>query len=359
MNRMMKKGVIDILAALCAVSCGTDGGKTRDAAGVSPVGEKTITTLVSEISSPDPALMEKGIRQCASLWRDEDGTEEEFASFVTANYVADPEQKFELFMKLSKANETIQGACNQLMVDLQKPTVLAGPQPGTVDYIFSEYSPYSHLSDDMFQNRIAFITALNFPFFTLEEKNSLGKDWSRLEWAYSRMGDLYTSRVPSEVSKVASKAYADAENYIASYNIMMGHVLTEDGRRLFPEDMCLLSHWNLRDEIKSNYADLPDAPEKQEMIYKIFERIVTQEIPEVVINNPEYDWAPYSNKVWKDGAPVDAKPEGRGGISVFLTPSMPSCWLTLSIRACLQASRETSKVGWRSPQRKSRNCSWT
>ena len=80
------------------------------------------------------------------------------------------------------------------------------------------------------------------------------------------MGDLYTSRVPSEVSKVASKAYADAENYIASYNIMMGHVLTEDGRRLFPEDMCLLSHWNLRDEIKSNYADLPDAPEKQEMI---------------------------------------------------------------------------------------------
>ena len=108
MNRMMKKGVIDILAALCAVSCGTDGGKTRDAAGVSPVSEKTITTLVSEISSPDPALMEKGIRQCASLWRDEDGTEEEFASFVTANYVADPEQKFELFMKLSKANETIQ-----------------------------------------------------------------------------------------------------------------------------------------------------------------------------------------------------------------------------------------------------------
>ena len=310
MNRMMKKGVIDILAALCAVSCGTDGGKTRDAAGVSPVGEKTITTLVSEISSPDPALMEKGIRQCASLWREEDGTEEEFASFVTTNYVADPEQKFELFMKLSKANETIQGACNQLMVDLQKPTVLAGPQPGTVDYIFSEYSPYSHLSDDMFQNRIAFITALNFPFFTLEEKNSLGKDWSRLEWAYSRMGDLYTSRVPSEVSKVASKAYADAENYIASYNIMMGHVLTEDGRRLFPEDMCLLSHWNLRDEIKSNYADLPDAPEKQEMIYKIFERIVTQEIPEVVINNPEYDWAPYSNKVWKDGAPVNAKPEG-------------------------------------------------
>ena len=38
---------------------------------------------------------------------------------------------------------------------------------------------------------------------------------------------------------------------------MMGHLLTDDGRRLFPEDMVLLSHWNLRDELKSNYADIP------------------------------------------------------------------------------------------------------
>ncbi|MGN1215139.1 MAG: hypothetical protein ACI4TJ_02720 [Candidatus Cryptobacteroides sp.] len=306
---MMKKGVIDILAALCAVSCG-DAGKNQSAAEVSPVSEKTITTLVSEIPSQDPALLEKGIRQCASLWREENGSQEDFALFVKSNYVADPGEKYELFQKLSKANETIQGAYNQLMVDLQKPTVLAGPKPGKVDYMFSEYSPYSHLSDDMFQNRIAFITALNFPFYTLEEKNRLGKEWSRLEWAYSRMGDLYTSRVPSEVSKVAAKAYADAENYIASYNIMMGHVLTEDGRRLFPEDMCLLSHWNLRDEIKSNYADLPDALEKQEMIYKIFERIVTQEIPLEVINNSEYDWAPYSNKVTSDGTEVNSESEG-------------------------------------------------
>ena len=90
---------------------------------------------------------------------------------------------------------------------------------------------------------------------------------------------------------------------------MMGHLLTDDGRRLFPEDMVLLSHWNLRDELKSNYADMPDANEKQEMIFQVMLRIVDQTIPKDVVNNPAYDWAPYSNKTWKDGKEVQLQSE--------------------------------------------------
>jgi hypothetical protein len=36
---------------------------------------------------------------------------------------------------------------------------------------------------------------------------------------------------------------------------------------------------------------------KQRMIEKVMERIVTQTIPEAVINNPQLDWNPYSNEV--------------------------------------------------------------
>ena len=50
-------------------------------------------------------------------------------------------------------------------------------------------------------------------------------------------------------------------------------------------------------------------PEKQEMIYKVMERIINQEIPEVVINNPDYEWAPFSNKVTKGSEPVEVKSE--------------------------------------------------
>jgi hypothetical protein len=85
--------------------------------------------------------------------------------------------------------------------------------------------------------------------------------------------------------------------------------------------MVLLSHWNLRDELKADYADKEKGPEKQEMIYKVMEHIINQDIPGIVINSPDYEWAPFSNKVTKAGSPVEAKaePDTRYGhiISIF------------------------------------------
>ena len=94
----------------------------------------------------------------------------------------------------------------------------------------------------------------------------------------------------------ASPASADADLYIAEYNMWMHHVLTDKGERPFPKGKRLISHWNLRDELKANYADA-DGLDKQRLIVKIMERIVTQTIPAAVIDNPNVDWNPFSNKV--------------------------------------------------------------
>lgn len=277
---------------------------------MSNITEPVIESLLSQVEAEDAISFEKGLRQAAFLWRSEDGTEDDFVSFVKENYIPDAEGRKKLYDKLARAFEILGGAYNQISIDLQKPTTLAGPEPENVDYILSAYSPYSHMSDDMFANKLAFITVLNFPNYTLAEKNEAGKTWSRLEWAYARMGDQFTTRIPAEVSQKSSQAYSAAEIYIADYNIMMGNLLTEDGRKLFPEDMVLLSHWNLRDEIKSNYADVPNANEKQEMIYKVMERIACQDIPTAVVNDASYEWAPYSNKTWKNGEEVVLEAEG-------------------------------------------------
>ena len=69
----------------------------------------------------------------------------------------------------------------------------------------------------------------------------------------ARMGDVFTTRVPAEVNARLTQVLANAENYIADYNIYMGNLRTEDGRQLWPEDKILLSHWNLRDELKALY----------------------------------------------------------------------------------------------------------
>jgi hypothetical protein len=74
------------------------------------------------------------------------------------------------------------------------------------------------------------------------------------------------------------------------------------GRRLFPAGLRLISHWNLRDELKGRYGD-PDGLARQRTIVKVMERIVTQTIPQAVIDDPRVDWEPVSNKV--TAAPAD------------------------------------------------------
>lgn len=296
------------------------GGCQQNNNDMSNISETTVQQAIQGIETrlSDKSLVEKGVRQAASLWRAEDGTEGEFIEFVKGNIMADDAAKEVLFQKLSTAFEVLFGTSNQISVRLQMPVHLTGSELTDIDYVFAGYSPSSHFSDDMFANKVAFITALNFPNFTLEEKNTLGREWSRLEWAYSRMGDIFTNRVPASINQRASQVYSNSENYIAGYNIMMGHLLTEDGRKLFPEDMVLLSHWNLRDEIKSNYADVPNAFEKQQMIYKVMEHIACQSIPADVINNPAYDWAPYSNKAYANGKEVSLSAEGAARYSHIL-----------------------------------------
>jgi len=57
---------------------------------------------------------------------------------------------------------------------------------------------------------------------------------------------MFVSRVPAELSQAMNLATGNAEMYIAEYNICMGKLRTDDDRQIFPEDMVLLSHWNLR-----------------------------------------------------------------------------------------------------------------
>ncbi len=240
------------------------------------------------------ARMERGVKQAAALWTPEDGSAEEFRAFVDAHYAQTEEERTALFESLSRMMERLNESANMLTVELLKPTQLTNAgEPTDIDWIMSGYDTKAHLMDDLFANKVAFITVLNFPFYTLEEKNTLGEHWTRREWAEARLGDVFTSRIPAQTQAKMTETMAAAENYIADYNICMDRLRTEDGRQLFPDGMKLLSHWNLRDELKVDYSN----QEKQEMIYRVMQRIIRQEIPQVVINNAMPLWKPYSNTV--------------------------------------------------------------
>src|SRR5438093_654820 len=91
----------------------------------------------------------------------------------------------------------------------------------------------------------------------LEEMVSRAPRWSRKQWAHARLTRRFAVRPSGAALQAVAKATADAEAYIAGYNLWMHHVLAPDGRRLFPKGVRLLTHWNLRDQIKVDYAE-PD-----------------------------------------------------------------------------------------------------
>ncbi len=239
--------------------------------------------LLAKHGEAQRARIERGVNQVASLWRPSDGDASALASFALENFISDPALLKATFEHFEYAEEQIDGYLNEMGRELRHWTDLDVGPILPIDRVFSAWDPSAHVTDDLFDNKAAFVVLLNFPLTTLDERLKMGHAWTRRQWAEARLGQRFSKRVPAEVSQQVSKAYSDGESYIAEYNIWMHHLLDADGRRLFPKGLRLISHWNLRDELKADYAD-PNALAKQRMIQKVMERIVTQTIPAAVIN---------------------------------------------------------------------------
>lgn len=309
----MKKVLFILVVLLAAVACKKQEQTAEES--MSSISQATIDQAVEKIvakpETTDIDLVERGVKSVASLWMAEDGTEEEFVEFCVNNYIADSAARHTLFNKLDRHIECLRGHGDMVYVDFMFPLHVVGDTLMDIDNMFAAYDPLAHFTDDMFESKIAFVALLNFPIYTLEEKNELGGNWSREQWAYARMADWFVSRIPASLTMAFTKANSEAGTYIESYDIKMGCLRTKDGQKIFPDGMSLISHWNLRDELKAQYADTSAvAREKQEMIYQVMLRIIDQSIPQCVINNENYIWYPYSNEVQDlKGKKVDAERE--------------------------------------------------
>jgi hypothetical protein len=262
----------------------------------------------------------RGLRQVSTFWSAEDGDAAELESFVRANFAGDQAMIDALFERFQTALEVLNGHMLEIGREFRRHADLdIGPML-PIDQIMAGYSPAAHVSEDFFGNKLAFIALLNFPLTTLEQRLTEGERWTRRQWAEVRLAQRFGRRVPASVTQEITQATAQANHYIAEYNIWMHHLVDDRGQRLFPERMRLLAHWNLRDQIKADYGEGDAALPRQRMIAKVMERIVTQTIPEVAIDNPTVDWNPETNEV--SASPVkdfDAAPR-RAGMEVTAAP---------------------------------------
>ena len=255
--------------------------------------------LVEKHGEAQRERIQRGLRQAAALWLPEDGDPAAFAEFATTHFAGDPATLDAMFERYEYLLERLGGHMNKLVLEFRRQTDLDQGPIFPFDRLFAAYNPAAHVSEDLFRNRLAFVALLNFPLTTLEERLAEGGEWSRRQWAEARLAQGFGRRIPAEVNQEISRAGARADQYIAQYNIWMHHLVDGEGERLFPPGLRLLSHWNLRDEIKASYGleDPATALARQRTIQRVMEHIVEQTIPAVVIDNPQVDWNPHSNEV--------------------------------------------------------------
>jgi hypothetical protein len=270
-----------------------------------PSSEKVLKELVSKYGQGQRARAERGLRQVSEFWRAEDGDATVFEEFAKTNFVGDQATLDTMFNRFQALLEQLNGHMHEVNRAFRQQADLDAGPVLPFDEIFAGYDPSAHINDDFFNNKLAFVVLLNFPLTTLQERLTEGPKWTRRQWAEVRLAEMFAKRIPSSVNLELARAASEADAYIAQYNIWMHHVLDQQGDRLFPPKLRLLSHWNLRDEIKADYADSLQGLAKQRAIQQVMERIVTQTIPKAVINQPIFDWNPWNNEITVTHSPDD------------------------------------------------------
>ena len=275
--------------------------------------------LLSQYGEGQKPRIRTGLHQVMEFWRPEDGDTAVFEDFVRANFAGDQPSMDTLFDRFQRLLEQLDGHLHEITREFRNQQDLDLGPVRPYDEVFGGYDPSAHVLDDFFQNKLAFTVLLNFPLTTLEERINEGPKWTRRQWAETRLAQRFAKRIPAEVNLAISRAASESDNYIAGYNIWMRHLIDDKGQRLFPPKMRLLSHWNLRDEIKADYADQQNGLAKQRMIQQVMERIITQTIPQVVIDNPHVDWNPVTNDV-KPAAENDAPSPSPANLKITNAP---------------------------------------
>ncbi|MCQ2285048.1 MAG: hypothetical protein MJZ57_09120 [Bacteroidales bacterium] len=264
-----------------------------------------IIAAIQAKSTMPAALVERGVKQVAALWTTEDGTQQEFERFCYDNFCKTLEEKTVLFNRICDNFETIFGHDNRVAIELQRPEQVVGYPSTSVDQLFSAYNGLAHFQEDMYASKLAFVVILNFPHFTLKEKQQNGSRWSDLEWGFVRLGDVFTSRVLASVELNLSNVMAAANNYIDNYNVDMQQVGSYYNEFYWENSLPLITHWGLRDEIKAAYADKEKGLHKQMVIYDVMKRIIQGEVPTVVTrHNWDYKWYPSTNQIMMNGIEI-------------------------------------------------------
>ncbi|MCU0291681.1 MAG: hypothetical protein MUF10_06765 [Thermoanaerobaculaceae bacterium] len=265
----------------------------------SQVVDSTVKGLTARHGAEHAARIRLGVTQAAQRWWPEDGDAATFETFCLESFITDEAELERAARRIEAVLEQVAGHLHEIRRELITPLDLDTGPVTQADELLANLDLQSHVGDDLFKSKVAFLALLNFPVRTLGESLKDGPSWDRSTWARARMMDAFADRIPAAVAQEVTRVTTAADQYIADYNIFMGNLIATDGSRPFPADLRLITHWGLRDELKSQYGQ-PGGLDRQRLIARVMGRITRQEIPASVIGNPSLLWRPDTNEVRAD-----------------------------------------------------------
>jgi hypothetical protein len=263
--------------------------------------DAAISRLTDQCGAEQAARIRRGVPQAAALWFAEDGDGAAFADFCAAQFIASAEGLAAAFARLARVLEEMEGRLHEIRRELIFPIEVDTGELSPFDLLIADLDLAAHVNEDLFRTKVAFVALLNFPLCSLAERLAEGAGWDRETWARSRLMDAFRRRIPAVVHQEVTRVSLEVERYISGYNIRLDRLVASAGgagETLFPEGLSLISHWGLRDELASHYADpSPEGLVRQRLIARVMERIVRQEIPAAAIDNPNVLWDVERNTV--------------------------------------------------------------
>jgi hypothetical protein len=242
--------------------------------------DAAVAKIVAAAGAASEARARQGVTQVAQRWFEEDGDDASFTAFCVESFRTGDDVLAADFARLEAVMEQVDGHLHEIHRMLLTPQDLDTGTVSALDLKLGDLDLAAHVDDDLFRTKTAFIALLNFPVDTLSERLAGGAGWSRERWARSRLMDRWAMRVPAEVAQQATQAFNAAEQYIAGYDIQMSRLVDAEGKPLgFAAGPGLITHWGLRDELKSHYGEGAEGQAKQRAIQKVMERIVRRRSP--------------------------------------------------------------------------------
>ena len=256
--------------------------------------EKVYAELVAEHGESESERVNKGIRQLAEAWREEDGNEKDFEKFCNENFMS-KQPLSDNFFRLQNILTYMSGRVNEMRSLVNESRSFTDTEPLAVDRLL--HSALPHVNMDA--GNISHFIRLNFPYYSEDEKLENMFTWSREKWAMVRLGDWIEPKTSYKKSDYADKA-RDFKRYMERYFFRMDAITNSNGELLFNKGTLLHSHRGLRDVIKDEYTK-DNGLNRQEVMNMVIERITEGNVPKLFLSDSSTCWNPFTNKLYSKG----------------------------------------------------------